>query len=264
MRYFRIFLLHFQDAFTDRSRSFVWLLIPFVNGGFFLLFWTAAFRANNQLIAGWSSSAIITYYLLLIIASALLYSHIEDRVEFDIQRGEVMKYLLKPFPYYLSMFFLELPYRLIQGVYATVFYLIMAYFWPSIRIAFTNLETVLLVVCIFILAFFLTHTYKMLLGMVTFWTKDNKGLMETSSVLILLLAGFNLPLTLLPTALSHIALSLPFAYFMYFPIISLQGKLSQPELFHVLVTQAFWLFIFGISYKIMLKNGLKKFTAVGQ
>jgi ABC-2 type transport system permease protein len=264
MKYFKIFLLYTQDSMTDRLRSLVWVLIPFINAAFFLLFWSAAFQQGVQTVQGWDRSMIMTYYLLLIIVGAMLLSHIELSVDTDIRLGEVSKYLLKPFPYYWFMFFTELPYRLIQGFYAILFYVALFFFFPEIRIPTPDLLSVLLILLIFICAYFLCFTYKMLIGLVTFWIKDNKGIRDTSDVLILFLAGFNFPLTFLPSPIAEIALSLPFSYIIYYPLISLLGELSAPEMMRVLFIQLIWLALFTCFYKFMLKGGLKKYTAVGQ
>lgn len=264
MKYFRIFLLHLNDALTDRMRSLVWLLLPLINGGFFMLFWYGAFQGGQHSISGWDQNTIITYYLLLIIAGSLLLSHIEILMDTEIRQGNVVKYFLKPFPYYWFMFFIEVPYRLIQGTYAILFYAMVAVFFPAIRVPVPDSIAALLIISIFTAAFFLTFSYKMLLGLITFWTKDNKGIHDTSDVLVLFFAGFSLPLTLLPGPLSDIALQLPFAYFIYYPIVSLQGQITQWELVRILGMQLFWLAVFHIAYSVTLRRGLKKFTAVGQ
>lgn len=229
-----------------------------------MLFWHSAFQGNNQLIAGWDAGSILTYYLLIIIAGGLLISHIEDLLDREVRQGTIVKYLLKPSPLYSQLLLIELPYRCMQGSFAVLFYLVTAYFFPLVRIHIADILSAFIIFLILVCAFFLTHTYKMMLGMVTFWTKDNKGIIETSQVLVLLFAGFNLPLTFLPGVLSDIALSLPFAYFAYYPVISLQGKLPFDGMIHVLQMEILWLGIFFIVYKILLQFGLKKFTAVGQ
>ena len=121
MRYLRIFLLYAQDTLTEKSRAFIWLLLPVVNGGFFLIFWYAALQHGQATVGGWNSQQFIRYYLLLMIVGVLFNSHIEDLLERDIKSGEIVKYLLKPLSFYWSLCFIELPYRLIQGAMAIFF-----------------------------------------------------------------------------------------------------------------------------------------------
>src|SRR5689334_7180600 len=106
MRYFRIFLLHFQQAFALRSRSLVWFGISLFNPVTFLIFWTGAYNEKSTLFAGWNLSYVSTYYFLLVIASSLLIVHIEEDISYwDIQQGGLSRYLLKPFSYVKSKFF---------------------------------------------------------------------------------------------------------------------------------------------------------------
>ncbi|HVZ59032.1 MAG TPA: hypothetical protein VG935_04755, partial [Patescibacteria group bacterium] len=63
MRYFRIFLLHFQEAFEYRSRSFVYFLLSFINPLILLAYWWAVYHTKNQGVAQWSLSGITSYYI---------------------------------------------------------------------------------------------------------------------------------------------------------------------------------------------------------
>lgn len=86
-KYFKIFSLHWQDAFQSRSRSVVWFLLSLAGPLILLLFWRGAFQ-NTKTIGGWNFSSFVTYYFLLIIAGALLVSHIEEGVALDDIRDD--------------------------------------------------------------------------------------------------------------------------------------------------------------------------------
>lgn len=264
MRYFRILLLYFEDTMTSWTRSLVWLLIPLINGGFFMLFWHAAFTSNRYVLPGWDSTTTMVYYLLLIIFSALINAHIEEKIELDIRQGDIVQYLLKPYPYFLAMFFSELPYRIIQGGFALLLYLSIAFFYPALWLQPLDVLRGILVFLIIVIAMILSQTFKVVLGLIAFWTKDNKGIADTVTVLIIFFTGMNLPIVFMPLWLQQIAFSLPFPYLIYFPIIGMQGKLSAAECLNVIGIQLAWLILFVALYKILLKQGLRKFTAVGQ
>ena len=115
-----------------------------------------------------------------------------------------------------------------------------------------------------ILAFFISHTLKVILGCISFWTKESKGYHDFTIVLILFFAGFNIPLFLLPDWLYHLATWLPFAYFIYYPVLALQGSLDTFGLLRVVCIQGVWILVLLIAYKLTIENGLKRFSAVGQ
>lgn len=264
MRYLRILLPHFQDVLSERSRSLVWMLLPLINGGLFLIFWHAAFQTNPHVLSSWTSSSLISYYLLIIVSGSLVISHVDELVQKEIYQGEIVKYLLKPLPYYLSMLFNEIPYRVIQGTYAITIYVTILFFFPAYRIHSESFLLELLLFAMFLCSFFLVHTYKMMLGMLTFWTKDVRGITDTSEVLLILFSGLSLPLDLLPGGLQQLIPFLPFSYFVYYPIMGLLGKLSFDQLLMAFGIQLLWLGGAIIGYKLMLSRGLQTFTAVGQ
>ncbi len=264
MRYFNIFLLAFQDTMTSWTRSIVWLLIPLINACFFMFFWYSAYRTNANVLPGWGINDIFVYYFLIIIFAAFVHSHVEDVLEVQIRQGDIAQHLLKPLPLYTAMYLYELPYRVIQGVYGLLIYVVAVLFAPSLRLPSMAFPIVILIVVSIIFSSLMFQTYKMILGLLAFWTKDNKGIQDTSQVLILFFSGFNMPLLFLPKVIQDIAYHLPFAYAMYFPIVGVQGKLSVGQLTQVIAMQALWLFGFVICYKWLLKKGLKKFSAVGQ
>jgi len=131
MRYLRIFSIYFQDAFVQKSRSFVWFLLSLTGPFMFLLFWTGAKVTKN---AGFNLSAISSYYFLLTIASSLLMAHIENEVGIiDIHEGGLVNYLLKPFSYFWLKFFLEIPWRILQSIMGGIVFLLLILFFISVK-----------------------------------------------------------------------------------------------------------------------------------
>lgn len=264
MRLLRIIALHFQHVFENRLRSLVWFLIPLMNNLTVILFWSGAIQ-NTTINATWTMSAIATYYFLLTIMGAMLNSHIEEDVAvFDIQQGDLVRYLTRPFPYYWIKFIEEIPYRILQGSYGIFLVVLFSFFYKNyIRIS-NNPITLLLSVLIMFLAFFLTFTLKMNLGLSAFWFKDSRGFFELITIILIIFSGGVMPLYLLPHGLQTISFLLPFAYTAYFPILSLQGSLSYIELIRVVGIQCIWLAVFLTINRLMWRQGIKEFTSLGQ
>jgi ABC-2 type transport system permease protein len=266
MRYVRIFLVGCQDVLVNRGVSFVWFLISLFNPLILLFYWMGSFKGQSIGPAGWEYTSVISYYLLLIAASAMLESHIEETVaRMDIQEGGLTKYLLKPFSYISLRFLGELPWRFIQGFFGIVALLICGIFFglDIFRIS-QNPVIIILAISIAVFGYFISFLFKMLLGMTAFWTTDYSGIAELVGVLTLLFGGFVVPLTFFPQWLSAIANSLPFAYVIYYPIVAFQGNLNIGELFRVLGIQIVWISVLFLLYRIMWKNGVGKYTAIGQ
>lgn len=265
MRYVRIFSLHLQDVFQNRGRSLVYFLMGLVNPLLQLVFWSGAIAENGGNRGLWSFGEMASYYLLITVAMSLLVVHIEEDVAFlDIKEGVLAKYLLRPFSYFISKFMEELPWRFIQGFFAIIVFIA---FVGVVGISFPLVGGPMRVSMVFViamLALIISYTLKMLLGLLALWTTDFWGIMSVEEVVFLLLGGIVMPLAYYPSSLASIAYVLPFSHIIYFPVIAVQGKLTETAMVSVIGSQLVWILVLYILYRIIWKKGIKKFTAVGQ
>lgn len=210
-------------------------------------------------------STATTYYFLLTIAGSLLTSHIEEDVAvYDIQYGDLVRYLTKPFPYFWIKFIEEIPYRILQGFYGILLMTgFIVFFHGSIAVTHEPLILGLTAITM-VLAFFLSFTMKMNWGLSAFWFKDSRGFFEFLTIVIIIFSGGIVPLYLLPAALRTLSNFLPFAYMMFFPIIGMQGQLTVSQLGQVIAVQIMWLCLFVAINRFMWRRGIKQFTAFGQ
>lgn len=263
MKYLRIFLLNFQYVFAHPSKIFVWFLVVIIAPLANMIFWIAAISTNRNI--GFTTSFITSYYLLQIFFSTLLMWHRENDVgREDIQGGYLSQYLLKPFSYFWINFFKEFPYRIIEGFFGfAVLIIFFTFFERFIKI---TQDPIIFIgsIILAILGSAISFIFKMNLGLTAFWTTDTHGTFGYVDILIIIFAGYIMPISLFPYWLQQIAYILPFSYMIYFPVIAFQGGLSSSEIMRVIATQSVWLVALTICYKIMWKQGLRKFTALGQ
>jgi len=260
MRYLKIFLLHFEHVFENRAQSLVWFSMSLSNPILQILFWR-----GTQGIGGWSYTALTSYYLLIAAAGAFLSSHIEgDVYEYDIKQGELVRYLIRPFPYYWIKLVEEAPYRILQGGFAIIVLACVAvWFGNYLSVPLTPL-TLLFGLVSACFAYFLSFTYKMSLGLLAFWLKDIRGLYSFVEILGIVLTGFILPLSLYPHGLREVTLALPFAYMIYYPVLIFQGKLGLAEMLQAVGIQSLYLAVFVVIFTVLWKRGVRQFTAIGQ
>lgn len=265
MRFLRIFLLHFQHVINFRSRIFVWFLTSFLNPLSLLIFWVALFKEKGDVLAGWSLPNLSSYYFLLIIAASFIVAHIEEDVAVhDIREGQLVSYLSKPISYYWMKFFDEVPWRIIQGFFGVIVFVIFYFLFSKFITLPNTFMTLISAFIIIILAFFISFTFKMIVGISAFWFVDFWGLQQIIEVVIIILAGFVMPIEFFPGWLKSISLLSPFPYMIYYPILSLQSRLGMSQATHVILVQLIWLVILCLIYKFFWMKGLKKFSGVGQ
>jgi ABC-2 type transport system permease protein len=127
-----------------------------------------------------------------------------------------------------------------------------------------NLTNIVLAIVICILGYFLSFTYKMILGLFAFWSTDTGGVFNLSEMFLFLFAGYIIPLQLYPPILGDIARVLPFSLMIYYPIVAIQGSLDMYSGFKVILLQGVWCISLVLLYVYMWKQGLKQYTGVGQ
>ena len=103
----------------------------------------------------------------------------------------------------------------------------------------------------------------MIVGFSAFWLVEYSGFRQFLDVLTLIFAGNLMPINLYPNSIQIIAYLLPFSYMIYFPIVSLQGRLNVIEMVKVLSVQIVWIFLLSLLYVFMWKKGIKKFSGMG-
>lgn len=264
MRVLSIAALHFQQVFHHRLRSFVWFCIPLINNLTLILFWKGALQDTHG-ATDWTMPAVTSYYFLLTIAGSMLTSHIEEDVaQYDIQYGELTRYLTRPFPYYWMKFIEEIPYRILQGSYGVILLILFTLFLGSFIRLSHDPVTILYSLIMFVLAFFLSFTLKMNLGYSAFWFKDSRGFFELVTVAVIVFSGGIVPLHLLPSPILTISNLLPFAYTAYYPIMALQGLYPHGVELQIILIQLVWLGILVAVNRLLWKQGIRLFTAFGQ
>lgn len=262
MRNFHIFILNIQRTLEHRFSNFIWFLISLINPLVLLLYWLGFYRSSNAPTA--QIQETITYYILLVIIGATLMVHIEGDVAYDdIQLGELSNYLLKPFSYLWWKFFLELPWRLIQGFFGLVVLILVKILFPQFIVLVITPEVVVITFFVSILAYILSFYFKMVVGLTALWLTDFSGFNQMVEVVILMFAGYIMPLNFYPAWLKQIALLLPFPYIIYYPVIALQGKLALSQLGFVIIPQIIWIIVFKLIFNLMWVNGIKKYSGVG-
>lgn len=264
MRYVRLMMLNFQRTVEIRSRSFVWFLFSLFPTVTMLVFWSGA-TSGGRTIDEWTYPMLASYYLYVMIAQVLTMSHIEpDVANLDIKEGAISSYLLKPFSYYWLKFFSELPYRVIQGGMGIIATGIVTIFARDLIIITNSMQTLMLVLVMIFFAYILSFTFKMIIALLAFWITELRGLFEVVEVLILILGGALMPLSLYPEFLEKIASFLPISYVIYYPIIAMQGQLTNIEILKVIGLQLIWITILGFIYQRVWRAGVKQYSAIGQ
>ncbi len=254
MRYVRIFLLYFENVFQYRSQIFVWFLISLLHPLIYLLFWKGSLQEFPH---------VIYYYLFFIVAGGLLFVHVEVDAYDDIQQGQLSLYLVKPFSYLLIKFLDELPWRIIQGFFGLIALSIISFFviLPQFSL---RLDQILSAIMITVFGYLIMFLFKMIILLSALWVTDIGGIQQLSEMIVIIFAGFIMPIRFFPSWVQGVVNLTPFPYTMYFPVIAFQGLVQQNEIVIIVIAQLIWITLLYILYVSVWHIGLKKYNAIGQ
>jgi ABC-2 type transport system permease protein len=126
-----------------------------------------------------------------------------------------------------------------------------------------SLSGILLAIPAIVLGYAINFLLSGVITSLAFWTTRMYSIHEFYYAMILLFAGQFVPLKLMPDVIQNIARVLPFQLFMYLPIQMIQGNLSTNEIMQGYVTGILWLIAAMIGFRIVWREGVKRYSAVG-
>lgn len=260
-KYLVIFRISLNRALAYRGASVIFNSLFLINAFLNLAVWSVVLKSPTYRSTE-SFSTFITYYIVLIFVHQLIQSYTGGMIANEhIKRGELSVYLLRPFPYLVFIYILELPWRFIQFILSVPFVIVMLYFFHS---ALTlNLTNIFIGVLIFPFAYTLSFLLQVFIAQFSFWFDDATGFLNVIEVLTLLFSGAGMPIFFFPSFLKQIGALLPFQYAMYFPIATIANRLSPGAITSNYLILVSWTLVFGGIISFLWKKGLARFTGEG-
>lgn len=225
--------------------------------------WLAIF-AGRQKIFGYSQSMILTYVLLGNIVGTFVLGTTTMDIGGVINQGDLSNFLIRPmdfFRYYLARDTGDKLLNLIFAVFEIA--LLVLLLRPPVFIE-GNIWYVLLSIAAVGVGSMLYFIFSLLLGFVGFWSADIWSPRFLSMVVMEFFAGGLFPLDILPRPLFAVARSLPFFYFIYFPIKVYLGQLPLTTVVQGLVMGLVWVGALWYIARLVWNRGLRVYTAEGK
>lgn len=261
-KYLFVFSLYWQEGLQKRSSFFVERFRSIVVLLSFYYFWTALLQHRSG-FAGYDRAQILTYVLGMNVLRSLVFASQTWEMSWEINRGQLAGYLLKPVNYMAYMFFRDLSEKSINFLSAIIEVFILGYLfkagiqWPQ------NPYTWLLFFGAMAgaagLYFLLSFTF----GCWGFWTAESGGPRFLLELFLEFSAGAFFPLDVLPASIQAVLKFFPSPYLVFFPLHIFLEKLSTTELIQGFLMQGVWLLIaFGIAQTIW-NRGVSSYSAEG-
>lgn len=228
----------------------------------YFLWW--AIYSQRTMFAGYTEAAMLTYILLSSIVRTIVLGTTTMGIGDIINQGNLSNHLVRPFSFFSYYIARDIGDKLLNFAFSvvevTILFLLLR---PPLYIQ-TQPVFILAAVVAVLLGAVLYFLFSMVLGFVGFWTPDVWAPRFLSFVIMEFFAGGVFPLDILPKALLIASKSMPFYYFIYFPISVYLGKTTGIELVYGFGVAIAWIVGFGWLTRFMWRKGLKVYTAEGR
>ncbi len=225
--------------------------------------WWAIF-SQHQTLFGYSQSMILTYVMLSSIVRTVVLSTTTMEIGELINQGNLSNYLIRPVRFIRYYIARDAADKIINFgfsiVEVTALFLI---FRPQIFIQ-TNPAILGLTIAAAILGMVLYFYFSLIFSFFGFWTPDIWAPRFLSFVIMEFFAGGLFPLDILPKPLFLVSQSLPFFYFIYFPLKVYLGQLNVQSLITGFTVGFAWIFGLAFLTQFLWKKGLRVYTAEGK
>lgn len=261
-KYWAIFALFWQDGLTRRSSFFMERFRSLVVLLSFYYLWDTLLTGRES-FAGYDRSQMITYILGMNILRSLVFAGRTDEIAYEINRGELSNYLVKPVSFMAYTFSRDLSIKSINLASAVCEVFVLAAIlkvqlvWPQQALTWLFFLTAL--VSAIVLEFLLSF----LVGCWGFWTAESGGPRFCFELLLEFTAGAFFPLNVLPETVQAVLRYFPSPYLVFFPLNLFLGKLSLSQMAIGLVTQFTWIAILAFSVRMVWQRGLRVYAAQG-
>lgn len=240
-----------------RAEMVIWILsatLPLV----MLALWSAA--ADDGPLEGFGQLEFARYFTVTLVVRQLTGAWIVWELNQQIRTGTLSPLLLKPMSpmwFQLAETIAALPWRalVLAPIVAAV-----AVWKPEVLFVPDPARSAAFVVSVG-LAFLLAWSVQCVFGTLAFWFEQSLGLWQVWFFVWALLAGYVVPLPLLPTGVREVAEWLPFHASLGAPVEVLLG--IGPPIGQALALQAAWVAAFGALAAGLWSAGVRRYGAVG-
>lgn len=259
-KYLYLFKNHFINRLDYRLEIATNLVISGLVFSSYALFWHAVFR-DHKTIKGFNYEQMITYYLFLNITTDIVDSKLGFTMSKNVVSGYVSNLLVKPVRTRIWMLSEEfgkvLPLIIIKFI---IFNIILLFVFGHFTYNFEHLILYLLFLPV---AFLVNGNIYYMLGCISFWIPDVKGLLYGVRRLFYFLSGGYIPLIFFPDTAQQVLKFLPFKYAFSLPMELLKNGFDIEIQWQALILMVIWLAALTLFAEKFFNYSLKSNESVG-
>lgn len=223
-----------------------------------------ALLGGRQEIFGYTLSAMLTYVLLTNVVGTVVLSTRTMDVANIINTGALSNNLLRPFHFFHAVVAREVADKAINIAFSILEVLLLIMLLRPPLFLQTDIVTYITFTASVLLGAVLYFFFSLSLSFFGFWTPDVWSVRFLSFVVMEFFAGGLFPLDILPAPLFALSRSLPFFYFIYFPIKVYIGELAPAAIISGFLIGFAWMIAFWYIASSLWRRGLRVYAAEGK
>ena len=258
---FSIFKLNFLNYLQYRIQALAGIATQFFFGFVFIMVYIAFYESGNIEKLPMPLNQLVSYLWLNQSFFSLIYMWTKEKeLLLMIKNGNVAYELVRPINFYFKWYVTMISKRLAMAMLKFLPVLVVAYFLPEpFNLILPNSIESLMLFCIsLVLSTFLVVAINMVMHIITFFTLNEKGVLEIFMSTSEILAGGTVPLVMFPMFLYKIAYILPFRYTCDLPFRIYTGNISVNMAIPDVIGSFIWTIIIIIVGYLLTKKALKK------
>ena len=259
--YLEVIRIRFLMMLAYRVNYYSGIIIYSLNIGVYYFLWNAVYGDGTSL-NGMTVVQMTTYIAVSWMARAFYFNNLDFEIAEEIREGTVAVQLIRPYPYLLvkaAQGFGEGLFRLllfsVPGIIIVSFLLPIQL--PSFGLVWLKFGLSLL------LGFLINVQVNLLIGILTFFLLNNRGLLRAKRVLVDLLSGVVIPIPFFPAWAQTILSFLPFQAISYLPSIILIKGLEGTAFLQAIVLQLIWVVILCLPIAIIWSIAKRRMIVQG-
>lgn len=255
-----IFGIYFKDALAYRASGLIWILTDVTTAITMPVVWIAAAKSGK--IAGFSAGDTVLYYLCMLLIGSFVTSHIMWEVATEIKEGQFSTALVRPISFFQVTFMRNLSWRIMRTMlffpFFVLFIVVYGSYLNDVRL-YVGLEFWISLV----LGHFVSFTFVVMMSMLALFVQEAMAIFELYYLPMLFLSGQLFPVSFLPPWAAKLAMIFPFYYTTGLPTEILVRRIPLDQTWGLIAVQAAWAVGAYLLAKLMWREGLKHYTAVG-
>ena len=261
-----LFTLNFLNDLQYRTQALAGIAAQFFYGLIFIMVYVAFYESGSTDKIPMPLDQLVSYWWLNQAFFSLVYMWTKERELLSmIKNGNVAYEMLRPINFYFKWYVTMLSKRIAKVLLRFAPVVIIAHFLPEpFNLSLPgSIESFALFLLSLVLSAFLVVGISMIMHIITFFTLNEKGVLEIFMSTSEILAGGIVPLTLFPTFLYKIAYVLPFRYTCDLPFRIYTGNIPINEAIPDLIGSFVWIIVTMLIGYLLTRKALNRAVIQG-